>query len=108
MPKMQQNTFGCRAPPVPARGSYALPRNGGLVLRGSRERKEEEGRGRGLLIGGRMEGAGKERNGPTSKGDGREGRKERGDGKGGGIARTLQVKVSRINTAVLGRRKSGN
>jgi len=78
---MHQNTFDGRAPPEPAGGSYAFlkipSRSGGLLIR-----------------------KGMEGEGPTSKGDRREGREERGDGKGGqGIPPPPKVKVSRLNTA---------
>jgi len=51
VPKMHQNTFRGRAAPGPAVGVYALPRpprlNGGVLLRGGRERREEKGNGKG-------------------------------------------------------------
>jgi len=66
MRKMHQNTFGGRAPPgLMHWGAYVLPR---LPSRN----------GRSLLLTGGAEGEG-----PTYKGDGREGMEERGDGKEG-------------------------
>jgi len=50
MPKMHQNTSGGRAPPTPAGGACARSpsRNGGVLLRGGREGKEERGNGKGV------------------------------------------------------------
>jgi len=86
MAKMHQKTFGCRALPAPAGGTYALPQTPLATIRGptlDKTRKGKGGRenGKGLLREGSEEGEGRKGRGPTYKG-GRRKRRKRTKGRG--------------------------